>query len=38
VTYVSTSPEKLWNALIDLKVTAKYWQHENVSDWKLEEK
>jgi uncharacterized protein YndB with AHSA1/START domain len=35
VTYISTSPEKLWNALIDPKVTAKYWQHENVSDWQL---
>jgi uncharacterized protein YndB with AHSA1/START domain len=34
VAYISTSPEKLWNALIDPKVTAKYWQHENVSDWK----
>lgn len=34
VTYIATSPEKLWNALIDPKMTAKYWQHENVSDWK----
>ena len=34
VTYISTSPEKLWNALIDAKMTGKYWQHENVSDWK----
>jgi len=34
VTYVSTSPEKLWNALIDPKITTKYWQHVNVSDWK----
>jgi uncharacterized protein YndB with AHSA1/START domain len=34
VTYISTSPEKVWNALIDPKITAKYWQHENVSDWK----
>ena len=34
VTYISTTPETLWNALIDPKVTAKYWQHENVSDWK----
>ncbi len=33
VTYISTTPEKLWNALIDPKMTAKYWQHENVSDW-----
>jgi len=32
-TYISTSPEKLWNALIDPKMTTKYWQHENVSDW-----
>ena len=34
VTYISTTPEKLWNALIDPKMTAKYWQHENVSDWR----
>jgi uncharacterized protein YndB with AHSA1/START domain len=34
VTYISTSPEKLWNALIDPKMTTNYWQHENVSDWK----
>jgi uncharacterized protein YndB with AHSA1/START domain len=33
VTYVSTSSEKLWNALIDPEMTAKYWQHVNVSDW-----
>ncbi|HEY7112026.1 MAG TPA: SRPBCC family protein [Thermoanaerobaculia bacterium] len=34
VTYIATTPEKLWNALLDPKVTAKYWQHENLSDWK----
>jgi uncharacterized protein YndB with AHSA1/START domain len=34
VMYVATTPEKLWNALIDAKVTAQYWQHENISDWK----
>jgi uncharacterized protein YndB with AHSA1/START domain len=34
VTYISTSPKKLWNALIDPKITRKYWQHENASDWK----
>jgi uncharacterized protein YndB with AHSA1/START domain len=34
VTYISTSPEKVWNALIDSKVTVKYWQYVNVSDWK----
>ena len=34
VTYIRTTPETLWNALLDAKVTEKYWQHENVSDWK----
>ncbi len=34
VMYVSTSPEKLWNALIDPEMTAQYWQHENASDWR----
>jgi len=33
VTYISKSAEKLWNAHIDAKMTAKYWQHENVSSW-----
>ena len=32
-TYISTTPEELWNALIDPKMTAKYWERENVSDW-----
>jgi len=34
VTYIATTPEKLWNALLDPKVTARYWQHLNLSDWK----
>ncbi|HTY59040.1 MAG TPA: SRPBCC family protein [Bacteroidota bacterium] len=34
VMYVATTAEKLWNALLDAKMTAMYWQHENVSDWK----
>jgi uncharacterized protein YndB with AHSA1/START domain len=34
VVYIATTMEKLWNALIDAKMTALYWQHENVSDWK----
>jgi uncharacterized protein YndB with AHSA1/START domain len=33
VTYIATSPEKLWNALLD-PTTAQYWQHQNLSDWK----
>jgi len=34
VTYISTLPEKLWDALINPEITAKYWQHVNVSDWR----
>jgi uncharacterized protein YndB with AHSA1/START domain len=34
VTYISTTADKLWNALIDPKMTTQYWQHVNVSDWK----
>lgn len=33
VTYISTTPEELWKALVDPEITAKYWQHVNVSDW-----
>jgi uncharacterized protein YndB with AHSA1/START domain len=33
-TYIATSPEKLWKALVDPRLTKKYWQHENASDWK----
>ncbi len=32
--YVSAAQEKLWDALFDPKMTEKYWQHENISDWK----
>ena len=34
VLFISSTPEKVWEALIDPKITPKYWQHENVSDWK----
>jgi uncharacterized protein YndB with AHSA1/START domain len=34
VTYISTTPKKVWTALTDPKLTAKYWQHVNLSDWK----
>jgi len=33
VTYISATPEKIWNALIDAEMTTQYWQHVNVSDW-----
>ena len=34
VTYIATTPEKIWNALVDPPIATKYWQHVNVSDWK----
>ncbi len=34
VSYISAKPDELWKALIDPKTTRKYWQHENISDWK----
>lgn len=34
VTYISASPEQVWNALLDVETTTKYWQHVNLSDWK----
>src|SRR6478736_5424856 len=35
VTYINTTPEKLWNALIDPELTRQYWfNHRNASDWR----
>jgi len=35
VTYINTTPEKLWNALVDGEITKQYWwRHRNASDWK----
>jgi len=42
VTYIATTPEKVWRALVDTDVTREYWidpsggdpGHVNVSDWK----
>ena len=33
VTYIQSSPEKVWQALTDADLTAAYWGHSNVSDW-----
>jgi uncharacterized protein YndB with AHSA1/START domain/DNA-binding transcriptional ArsR family regulator len=33
VTYVRSTPEKVWHALTDPEVSADYWGHSNVSDW-----
>ncbi|MFK4104322.1 ArsR/SmtB family transcription factor [Streptomyces sp. NPDC019531] len=33
VTYIQSTPEKVWEALTDADLTAAYWGHRNVSDW-----
>jgi uncharacterized protein YndB with AHSA1/START domain len=34
VTYIATTPQKVWDALINGELTRQYWKHENISDWK----
>ncbi|HEX7430028.1 MAG TPA: metalloregulator ArsR/SmtB family transcription factor [Mycobacterium sp.] len=34
VTYIQSSPAKVWEALTDADLTAQYWGHSNVSDWR----
>jgi uncharacterized protein YndB with AHSA1/START domain len=34
VIYIQSTLEKVWEALTDPKFTSKYWEHENISDWK----
>ncbi|HEX6499879.1 MAG TPA: SRPBCC domain-containing protein [Micromonosporaceae bacterium] len=33
VTYIASTPERVWQALTDPDVTARYWAHRNVSEW-----
>jgi uncharacterized protein YndB with AHSA1/START domain/DNA-binding transcriptional ArsR family regulator len=33
VTYIESSPERVWQALTDADLTAQYWGHSNQSDW-----
>ena len=35
VTYIESSPERVWDALTDADLTASYWGHSNVSDWQV---
>jgi uncharacterized protein YndB with AHSA1/START domain/DNA-binding transcriptional ArsR family regulator len=35
VTYIHSSPERVWHALTDAELTAEYWGHSNVSDWQV---
>lgn len=34
VTYIASTPKKVWDALLEGELTRQYWKHENVSDWK----
>jgi uncharacterized protein YndB with AHSA1/START domain/DNA-binding transcriptional ArsR family regulator len=33
VTYIHSTPERVWHALTDADLSAQYWGHSNVSDW-----
>ncbi len=35
VTYILSTPSKVWEALTDAAISASYWERENVSDWKV---
>lgn len=35
VTYIQSTPEKVWHALTDADLTAQYWDHSNISDWQV---
>ena len=35
VTYIESTPERVWDALTDADLTAEYWGHSNVSDWQV---
>jgi len=34
VTYIESTPERVWDALTDPELTATFWGHSNVSDWR----
>jgi uncharacterized protein YndB with AHSA1/START domain len=34
VTYIAARHEQVWKALLEGEFTRKYWEHDNVSDWK----
>jgi uncharacterized protein YndB with AHSA1/START domain/DNA-binding transcriptional ArsR family regulator len=33
VTYIASTPERVWEALTDQELSAEYWGHANISDW-----
>lgn len=34
VTYIVSTPEKIFEAIVKPEIARQYWGHENVSDWK----
>ena len=34
VTYIRSTPEKVFEAITKPEIARRYWGHENVSDWK----
>ena len=34
VTYIKSTPEKVWQAITNPEFTRQYWANENISDWK----
>jgi uncharacterized protein YndB with AHSA1/START domain len=34
VTYIESTPERVWHALTDADLSAQYWGHRNISDWR----
>jgi len=35
VTYIASTPQKVWKALLEGELTRQYWQHEHATDWQL---
>ncbi|MEJ3653820.1 metalloregulator ArsR/SmtB family transcription factor [Actinomycetes bacterium KLBMP 9759] len=35
VTYIESTPEKVWEAITDPDLSGQWWGHGNVSDWKV---
>lgn len=35
VTYIESTPERVWHALTDADLTGEYWGHSSVSDWQV---
>jgi uncharacterized protein YndB with AHSA1/START domain len=32
--YIASTPQQVWDALLQPEFTSKYWEHVNVSEWK----